>query len=125
MARNAVVSARGPEHPRPVTQPTRSRRVRTVGRRSRSVAARELGATFIHIDPTDDGTVEAAVARVRNEYGHLDVLINNAGTAAPRVGAEGLTADAAMEGFAVNVFGPIASVPSVTVCVPRWSLKSV
>jgi NAD(P)-dependent dehydrogenase (short-subunit alcohol dehydrogenase family) len=70
-------------------------------------AADELGATFIHIDPTDDGSVEAAVARVRNDYGHLDVLINNAGTAAPRVGAEELTADAAMEGFAINVFGPI------------------
>ena len=72
-----------------------------------SDATRELGATFVHIDPTDDYSVEAAAARVRNEYGHLDVLINNAGTAAPRLGAEELTADAAMEGFAVNVFGPI------------------
>ena len=43
-----------------------------------------------------DQSVEAAAARVRSEYGHLDVLINNAGTAAPRVGAEELTADAAM-----------------------------
>jgi short chain dehydrogenase len=49
-------------------------------------AARELGATFIHIDPTDDGSVDAAAGWVRNEYGHLDVLINNAGTAAPRLG---------------------------------------
>jgi NAD(P)-dependent dehydrogenase (short-subunit alcohol dehydrogenase family) len=70
-------------------------------------AARELGATFIHIDSTDDYSVEAAAARVRNEYGQLDVLINNAGTAAPRLGAAELTADAAMEGFAINVFGPI------------------
>jgi NAD(P)-dependent dehydrogenase (short-subunit alcohol dehydrogenase family) len=70
-------------------------------------AARELGTAFIHIDPTDDSSVEAAAAWVRSEYGHLDVLINNAGTAAPRVGAEELTADAAMEGFAINVFGPI------------------
>src|SRR5262249_23841007 len=70
-------------------------------------AARQLGATFIHIDPTDDDSVEAAAARVRDEYGHLDVLINNAGTAAPRLGVEELTAQAAMEGFAVNVFGPI------------------
>ena len=69
-------------------------------------AARELGATFIHIDPTDDDSVQAAADRVRTEYGHLDVLINNAGTAAPRLGAEELTADAAMEGFAINVFGP-------------------
>jgi NAD(P)-dependent dehydrogenase (short-subunit alcohol dehydrogenase family) len=72
-----------------------------------SKAARELGAAFVHIDPAIDGGAEAAAARVRDEYGHLDVLINNAGTAAPRLGAEDLTADAAMEGFAVNVFGPI------------------
>ena len=70
-------------------------------------AAGELGATFIRIDPTDDNSVAAAAARVRNEYGHLDVLINYAGTAAPRLGAEELTADAAMGGFAINVFGPI------------------
>ena len=56
-------------------------------------AARDLGATFIHIDPTDDCSVEAAAARVRSEYGHMDVLINNAGTAAPRLGAEELTTD--------------------------------
>jgi NAD(P)-dependent dehydrogenase (short-subunit alcohol dehydrogenase family) len=72
-----------------------------------TTAAAELGAAFIHIDPTDDGSVEAAAARVRDDYGHLDVLINNAGTAAPRLGAEELTADAAMAGFAINVFGPI------------------
>lgn len=70
-------------------------------------AAHELGATFVHVDPTDDGSVKAAAARVHDEYGRLDVLINNAGTAEPRLGAEELTADAAMAGFAVNVFGPI------------------
>jgi NAD(P)-dependent dehydrogenase (short-subunit alcohol dehydrogenase family) len=32
-------------------------------------AARELGTAFIHIDPTEDGSVEAAAARVRSEYG--------------------------------------------------------
>jgi NAD(P)-dependent dehydrogenase (short-subunit alcohol dehydrogenase family) len=35
------------------------------------------------------------------------VLINNAGTAEPRVGAADLTADEAMRGFEINVFGPI------------------
>jgi NAD(P)-dependent dehydrogenase (short-subunit alcohol dehydrogenase family) len=70
-----------------------------------AAAADELGAAFIHIDPTDDDSVNAAAARVRNEYGHVDVLINNAGTAAPRLSAEELSAQAAMEGFAVNVFG--------------------
>jgi NAD(P)-dependent dehydrogenase (short-subunit alcohol dehydrogenase family) len=70
-------------------------------------AAHELGGTFVEIDPTDEDRVDAAAARVGDDYGRLDVLINNAGTAAPRVGAEDLTADAAMEGFAINVFGPI------------------
>ena len=70
-------------------------------------AAGELGATFIQIDPTDDASVDAAAGRVRDEFGRLDVLINNAGTAAPRLQAAELTADAAMEGFGVNVFGPI------------------
>ncbi len=72
-----------------------------------TTAARELGATFIQIDPTDDDSVGAAAARVRGEYGRLDVLINNAGTAEPRLGADELTAAAAMEGFAINVLGPI------------------
>jgi len=34
--------------------------------------------------------------------GEDDVLISNAGTAAPRVGAAELTAEAAMEGFAIT-----------------------
>jgi hypothetical protein len=41
-------------------------------------AARELGATFIHIDPTDD-SVEAAAARVHSEF--------TVGVVALRVGA--------------------------------------
>lgn len=67
----------------------------------------ELGGIFVEIDPTDQHSVDAAAVRVRDEHRRLDVLINNAGTAAPRVGAADLTAEAAMEGFAINVFGPI------------------
>lgn len=70
-------------------------------------AAHDLGGVYIQIDPTDDDGVDAAAARVRADYGHLDVLVNNAGTAAPRLSAEELTADTAMEGFGINVLGPI------------------
>jgi NAD(P)-dependent dehydrogenase (short-subunit alcohol dehydrogenase family) len=69
--------------------------------------ADELGGVFVEIDPTSDTSVTAAAERVRSEYGRLDVLINNAGTAEPRVGAADLTADEAMLGFGINVFGPI------------------
>jgi NAD(P)-dependent dehydrogenase (short-subunit alcohol dehydrogenase family) len=69
--------------------------------------AAELGAVFVMIDPTSDPSVAAAAEWVRGEYGRLDVLVNNAGTAEPRVGAADLTAEEAMEGFAINVFGPV------------------
>jgi NAD(P)-dependent dehydrogenase (short-subunit alcohol dehydrogenase family) len=69
--------------------------------------AGELGAVFLAIDPTSDASVAAAAERVRSEYGRLDVLVNNAGTAEPRVGAADLTADDAMKVFDINVFGPI------------------
>ena len=69
--------------------------------------ANELGAVFLQIDPTSDASVAAATELVRSEYGRLDVLVNNAGTAEPRVGAADLTADVAMQGFGINVFGPI------------------
>ena len=50
-------------------------------------AARELGATFILIDPTDDNSVEAAAARVRNEIrapGRPDQQRGHCGTTAER-----------------------------------------
>jgi len=39
-----------------------------------------LDVHFLHIDPTDAASIEAAALLVRADYGHLDVLINNAGT---------------------------------------------
>lgn len=69
--------------------------------------ADELGGVFLKIDPTSDASVAAAADQVENDYGRLDVLVNNAGTAEPRVGAADLTAQEAMKGFSINVFGPI------------------
>jgi NAD(P)-dependent dehydrogenase (short-subunit alcohol dehydrogenase family) len=48
-------------------------------------AARELGARFVQLDVTDQGSVEAVAARIEAEHGELDVLVNNAGIAGDRV----------------------------------------
>src|ERR1019366_4740184 len=42
-------------------------------------AATELGARFVHLDVTDDASVDAAIAAIDERDGHLDVLVNNAG----------------------------------------------
>jgi len=44
------------------------------------VAAKEAGsgAHALHLDVTDQTSITAAAARVRNEFGRLDVLIQNA-----------------------------------------------
>ena len=84
--------------------------------------AGEIGAVFLEIDHTSDASVAAAAERVRSEYGRLDVLVNNAGTAEPRVGAADLTADEAMRGFGINVLGPIrVCTRSCRCCVSRTS----
>jgi NAD(P)-dependent dehydrogenase (short-subunit alcohol dehydrogenase family) len=53
-----------------------------------------IGAIPLEIDVTDDRSIAAAVARVRDEVGHLDVLVNNAGIAGEqRPPAEATIAD--------------------------------
>ena len=44
-----------------------------------TAAAVSGGATFVACDVTDENSVAAAFARVGEEHGRLDVLINNAG----------------------------------------------
>ena len=65
------------------------------------------GAVFLEIDPASGASGAAAAGRVQGEYGRLDVLTSSAGTAGPRVGAADLTAAEAMQGFGINMFGPI------------------
>ena len=72
-------------------------------------AADELGARFVQLDVTDDGSVAAAFAQVEADGG-LDVLINNAGIE-PRLAGNAIpapedeTADSMRATFETNVFG--------------------
>ena len=65
-------------------------------------AAEALGGTFVHLDVTSDSSVENAAQTIA-AAGGLDVLINNAGIAGPRVLAEELTAADAYTVYDTNV----------------------
>jgi NAD(P)-dependent dehydrogenase (short-subunit alcohol dehydrogenase family) len=68
-------------------------------------AAAGIGARFVHLDVTDDDSVEAAVETLRTEVGHLDVLINNAGILGEVTSPEQMTVDQIEHVYQTNVFG--------------------
>ncbi|MDE3724885.1 SDR family oxidoreductase [Nocardiopsis sp. N85] len=84
---------------------------RDIGRGTEAVRALEkegVDARPLEIDVTDRTSVLAAAARVAEEYGRLDVLVNNAGVAR-WWGPPGETdLDAFRQVLEVNVLGPVA-----------------
>lgn len=67
---------------------------------------REAGLRAVRLDSREHDDLAAAVHRIRDEVGHLDVLVNNAGINA--VGAViDVPADKLREQFEINVVGPI------------------
>ena len=65
---------------------------------------REYGVTPLHLDVTDNASMQACVDAVLKAEGHIDVLVNNAGYG--QFGAvENVTLDEARRQLEVNVFG--------------------
>jgi NAD(P)-dependent dehydrogenase (short-subunit alcohol dehydrogenase family) len=86
------------------------------------IAAKSVGddARAVHLDVTDHASIAAAAKRIRNEFGRLDVLVNNAGIShadTPGRSLEEIVAsghlsvaplDEVRTVFETNVFGVIA-----------------
>jgi NAD(P)-dependent dehydrogenase (short-subunit alcohol dehydrogenase family) len=70
-------------------------------------AADRLGARFVPIDVTDDGSVRRAAADVEAHEGRIDTLINNAGIIGARVAASELAGDDALLVFQTNVISVV------------------
>jgi NAD(P)-dependent dehydrogenase (short-subunit alcohol dehydrogenase family) len=68
-------------------------------------AAEELGVEWVQLDVTSDDSVAAAAADVRQRFGGLDVLVNNAGVSGPFVGVEEFDGPAALAVFDTNTVG--------------------
>jgi NAD(P)-dependent dehydrogenase (short-subunit alcohol dehydrogenase family) len=82
---------------------------RDAGRGAEAAAALKAeGYDVREIDVTNDESVRAAAARVRQEDGYLDVLINNAGVLGDMTKAPSEDPITAIKDvYEVNVFGPI------------------
>ncbi|WP_380161850.1 SDR family NAD(P)-dependent oxidoreductase [Kineococcus sp. R86509] len=87
--------------------------------RGRSAAA-DLGVDFLHLDVTDQGSVDAAAARVRSEHGRLDVLVNNAAVNTGVAPLERTTAEQAVAVLDTNLLG-VLRVPNAFVPLLRNS----
>ncbi|WP_305788180.1 SDR family NAD(P)-dependent oxidoreductase [Symbioplanes lichenis] len=70
-------------------------------------AAAELGVAFVPLDVTDQESVAAAAAFIGQEYGRLDVLINNAGITGTFAPVERTVAADAGAVLDTNVLGVI------------------
>ncbi|WP_059013692.1 SDR family NAD(P)-dependent oxidoreductase [Streptomyces specialis] len=70
-------------------------------------AARSVGGHCLLLDVTDDDSVRAAAARVRERAGRLDVLVNNAGVVGALRPVEEITAEDMLAAYDTNVFGAV------------------
>jgi NAD(P)-dependent dehydrogenase (short-subunit alcohol dehydrogenase family) len=67
-----------------------------------------LDAAFIHIDVTDQETIDSSAKKIGKEYGKLDVLVNNAAIAQDNVPPSQLDMEILRRTYETNVFGLFA-----------------
>jgi NAD(P)-dependent dehydrogenase (short-subunit alcohol dehydrogenase family) len=77
-------------------------------KRGEEAAAKIPGATFLALDLTKPETITAAAKQIEQRYGHLDVLVNNAGIVDMTDGLPGVAnLDAVRRIFETNFFGAL------------------
>ena len=69
-----------------------------------SIGAGEAAADFVKLDVSDEASVQAAMARVGDDHGRLDILVNAAGIEIEKT-IEDTTLEEWNRSFAVNVTG--------------------
>lgn len=70
-------------------------------------AAEALGATSVQLDVTDDASVAAATEVLRDQVGHIDILINNAGILGEVSLPGEMTVEQIRAVYETNVFGVV------------------
>ncbi|QXG78054.1 SDR family NAD(P)-dependent oxidoreductase [Modestobacter sp. L9-4] len=70
-------------------------------------AAEELGVEWVEIDVTSDASVAAAATTVRERFGGLDVLVNNAGISGPFIGVEEFDGPSVLSVLDTNTVGVV------------------
>ncbi len=70
-------------------------------------------ARFIQLDVTDPGTIQRAAERIEKEFGRLDILINNAGTAEWGFQPSNVALTKVREVYETNFFGPVALIQAM------------
>jgi NAD(P)-dependent dehydrogenase (short-subunit alcohol dehydrogenase family) len=88
-------------------------------------AADSLGARFVSIDVTDDGSVKRAAADIEAHEGRIDTLINNAGIIGPGVAASELTGDDALLVFETNVISVVRVTNALLPLLKRSDVPAV
>ncbi|HEY3259494.1 MAG TPA: SDR family oxidoreductase [Pseudonocardiaceae bacterium] len=66
-----------------------------------------LDVRCVELDVTSETSVQTAAKHVDDQFGRLDVLVNNAGIIGPRTPVLDVGADELRETYETNVFGPV------------------